>query len=105
MPTVEAIWGNKFIAGWLDEYLARTNFDAQQTHEPEDPDRPDNLFEPVAGDYAAHGRFDDRSRSRSVELWAAENIGWCKGVAGLAALAGAFLLGTIAVVSLGRSRS
>ena len=29
-------------------YLARTGYDAQKTDEPEDPDRPDNLWEPVA---------------------------------------------------------
>ena len=62
-PTVEAIVGNKIAPGWLDAYLARTCFDAQMTDEPEDPGRPDNLWEPVdAGrDHGAHGTFDDRS--------------------------------------------
>jgi hypothetical protein len=38
------------------------------TDEAEDPDRPNNLWEPVAGDHGAHGRFDDRARERSIEL-------------------------------------
>lgn len=104
LPTVEAMWGNKFIAGWLDKYLAQTNFQAQQTDEPEDPDRPDNLFEPVPGDYAAHGRFDNRSRPKSVELWAVENIGWYKGVAALAIVAGLLTAGAIAGTRSKRSR-
>ena len=103
LPTVEAIWGNKFISGWLDRYLARTNYRAQQTPEPEDPSRPNNLREPVKGDFGAHGRFDSKSRSRSVQLWAAEHIGWYRGLAGLAALALAFAVGG-AVASLGPDR-
>ncbi|MEN6336493.1 MAG: SDR family oxidoreductase [Phycisphaerales bacterium] len=105
LPTVEAMWGNKFVPGWLDQYLAKTNFDAQQTHEFEDPDRPDNLFEPVAGDFAAHGRFDNRSRERSVELWATEHIGWYRAAAGAAVIAGALLFGACTAARFRRSRS
>jgi NAD(P)-dependent dehydrogenase (short-subunit alcohol dehydrogenase family) len=68
-PTVKAIWGDKLIPGYLDRYLARTGYDAQQTAEPAVPDRPDNLWSPVPGDHGAHGRFDDRSRSFSLQLW------------------------------------
>jgi hypothetical protein len=57
LPTAEAIWGNRFIAGWLDRMLARSNYQAQQTDEPEGPSRPSNLWEPAKGDYGAHGRF------------------------------------------------
>jgi NAD(P)-dependent dehydrogenase (short-subunit alcohol dehydrogenase family) len=105
LPTVEAMWGNKFLAGWLDKYLARTNFDAQQTQELEDPDRPDNLYKPVVGDYAARGRFDRRSRDRSAELWASEHIGWYRGAVGLAVIAGALVLGVVTATAFGRSRS
>jgi hypothetical protein len=42
---------------------------SQQTDEPEDPNRPNNLYEPVAGDFGAHGRFDARSRNFSPQLW------------------------------------
>jgi NAD(P)-dependent dehydrogenase (short-subunit alcohol dehydrogenase family) len=67
-PTVQAIVGDKLAPGIGDLQLARTGFEAQQTDEPVDPDRPDNLFEPVSGDFAAHGRFDDRSLARSIQL-------------------------------------
>ena len=42
------------------------------TDEPEDLDRDHNLWEPVDDDtdYGAHGRFDDRARQRSYQLWA-----------------------------------
>jgi hypothetical protein len=64
-PTVKAVWGNK-LAPWLAEwYLARSGYDAQQTDEETGP-REGNLFEPVAGDFAAHGRFDADSKERSL---------------------------------------
>jgi NAD(P)-dependent dehydrogenase (short-subunit alcohol dehydrogenase family) len=86
-PTVKAIVGNAIVPGLADRYLARKAFDAQQTEEPVDPDRPDNLFEPVAGDQGAHGPFDDRSRARSIQLPLAKHK--LSLLAGLAALAGA----------------
>jgi short-subunit dehydrogenase len=43
MPTVKAIIGNRLFPGLLDQYLARTGFESQQTEEPEDPNRPFNL--------------------------------------------------------------
>jgi NAD(P)-dependent dehydrogenase (short-subunit alcohol dehydrogenase family) len=72
-PTVKAVFGERIAPGLLDRYLARTGFDAQQTDEPLDGERPGNLFDPVPGDYGAHGRFDDEARWRSllldVNLW------------------------------------
>jgi NAD(P)-dependent dehydrogenase (short-subunit alcohol dehydrogenase family) len=70
MPTVEAIIGNKIAPGLLDHYLARTGYESQQTDEPADPDRPNNLWEPVPGDHGAHGVFDDRANDHSLQLWA-----------------------------------
>jgi len=69
-PTIKAILGSTVAPGYVDRYLAKNGYDVQQTDEPADPDRPDNLFEPVSGNQAAHGPFDDRARPRSVELWA-----------------------------------
>jgi len=86
-PTVKAILGNAIVPGLADRYLARTGFDAQQTDEPVDPNRLDNLFEPVPGDQGAHGPFDERSRSRSIQLPLAKHR--IPLLAGLAALAGA----------------
>jgi NAD(P)-dependent dehydrogenase (short-subunit alcohol dehydrogenase family) len=86
-PTVKTIVGNKFVPGLGDRYLARTGYEAQQIEEPVRPDRPDNLFEPVPGDFAAHGPFDDRAKPRSLQLWANLHRRWLgAGAAGLAAL-------------------
>jgi hypothetical protein len=90
-PTVEAIVGNKIAPHLLDEYLARTNYKMQQTDEPEDPARPDNLYESPPGDYEAHGRFDDRSRPAGAELWIAKHkyrLGWGLAAAGAAGIIG-----------------
>jgi short-subunit dehydrogenase len=90
MPTVAAIEGNKIAPGLLDRYLGKTGYDSQQTNEPEDPNRPNNLWEPVPGDHGAHGRFGDRSHPRSYELWAARYRNWI--AAGLCTAAGVVYL-------------
>jgi short-subunit dehydrogenase len=66
-PTVKAIYGNDLAPAYADRYLAKTGFGSQQTSEPVAPDRPDNLFEPVEGQYSAHGIFDDRAKSFSLQ--------------------------------------
>jgi len=68
-PTVEAIVGNKVAPGLLDHYLGKTGFGAQQTCEPEDPNRPDNLWKPVPGDHGAHGTFNKSAHEISYESW------------------------------------
>jgi NAD(P)-dependent dehydrogenase (short-subunit alcohol dehydrogenase family) len=71
--TAATLIANKLAPALLDRYLARTGYAAQQTDEPDDPARPDNLTEPVDGpvgsDHGAHGSFDDRAHSRSAQLW------------------------------------
>lgn len=93
--TVKAVVGNKFIAGLLDHYLARTGFKGQQVpDEPEDPSRPNNLFHPLPGDAGAHGRFDKRARKKCSELWIAEHrpaLLLTTGVVLIAALAAFFI--------------
>ena len=49
-PTTQAIVGNNFFPGVGDWYLARNAYDGAMTSEPEDPDRPDNLWQPLPGD-------------------------------------------------------
>ena len=68
-PTVASIIGTKLLPGLLDRYLGRTGYDAQQTTRLIDSQRPDNLMEPVAGDFAAHGSFDAKAVSASPQLW------------------------------------
>ena len=94
-PTVKAVEGNKIAPGYADRYLAKHGYKAQQTNEPADPDRPDNLWEPVDDyeDHGAHGVFDSRSRSWSAELWADTHRKWLA-LAG-AMLGGAALAGTV----------
>jgi NAD(P)-dependent dehydrogenase (short-subunit alcohol dehydrogenase family) len=69
------MFGNK-LAPWLgDWYLARTGYDSQLTDEPVDPHRPDNLFEPLPGDFGARGPFDERAHARSLQLRLSEARG------------------------------
>jgi hypothetical protein len=69
--TAATLVANAVAPGLLDRYLARTGYDSQQTDEPVEPDRPDNLWDPAddARDWGAHGDFDDRSHGRSAQ-WA-----------------------------------
>ena len=91
-PTVEAIFGNKIAPGILDRYLARNGFASQQTSEPEDPNRPNNLWEPVKGDHGAHGSFDGRAHPFSWELRADLGRRWIgAGLVTAAVIAGLLL--------------
>jgi short-subunit dehydrogenase len=74
MTTVGAIWADKFASFLLDEYLARTGFDSQQTDEPADPNAPNNLWQPLPGDHGAHGRFADRTSRTSLQTWINERL-------------------------------
>jgi hypothetical protein len=69
--TIRAIAANRVAPGVLDWYLGRKGIESQQADEPEDASRPYNLWEPVASDVAAHGRFDARATDRSPALWVA----------------------------------
>ena len=90
--TTLAVWANRFVPGILDWYLGRTGYRSQQTSEPEDPNRPANLWEPVPGDQAAHGRFDDRATAVSPQLWATTHrTAVMAGALGLVAVAGLVL--------------
>ncbi len=89
LPAVAAIYGTRIAPGLLDRYLGKTGYDAQQADEPDAPDRPNNLWQPVAGDPGAHGRFDSTSRGSSPQFWAATHQAWllagtAAGVAGAA---------------------
>lgn len=92
-PTVKAIEANKIAPGLLDLYLARTCYDGQQTDEPISPNRPNNLFEPVAGDPGAHGIFDSRAYDNSAQLWQTTHRNWLAAAGlGVATLACAAVL-------------
>ncbi len=83
------ITGNKFAPRLGDWYLARTGYKSQQRNEPANPNQPDNLWEPVPGDFGAHGVFDDRAHPRSFQVWADEHRRWLGLAAAGAVAAGA----------------
>jgi NAD(P)-dependent dehydrogenase (short-subunit alcohol dehydrogenase family) len=71
-PSVAVITANKFAPGLLDHYLAYAGYESQQYDGPEDPNRPDNLLQPVPGDHGAHGVFNARAHSWSPQWWMSE---------------------------------
>jgi len=90
-PTVKAIYGQEIAPSYGDRYLAEHGYDAQQTSEPISPGRPDNLFQPVPGNYATHGVFGKRARSFSLQnlfnLSPYRNVAIATSVADLAGMA------------------
>lgn len=76
MPSVEAIVANKIAPGLLDHYLAHNGYASQQHDGVENPNRPNNLWKPVAGDHGAHGAFDARAHKWSPQLWTSEHRRW-----------------------------
>jgi NAD(P)-dependent dehydrogenase (short-subunit alcohol dehydrogenase family) len=95
-PTVVAIVGNKLAPGLADWYLSRYGYASQQTSEPEDPNRPHNLWQPLDAtrDFGAHGRFDQDARRSSWQLWAARHRPVVTGaLVAIGGLCGAALLG------------
>ncbi len=68
ISAIKTIVGNKIMPGFLDYYLAKSGYKAQQTDKIKDPNSKDNLWEPVEGDKGAHGSFDAKARPFSPEL-------------------------------------
>ena len=88
-PTVEAIVGNKFIPGLLDWYLGKTGYKSQQiSSEPRNPEVPNNLYTFVPGVHSAQGKFADRSKNSSAEVYLSLNRQW-------------FALGAFAAIGIG----
>jgi NAD(P)-dependent dehydrogenase (short-subunit alcohol dehydrogenase family) len=93
--TEKAIWANKIAPGYLDSYLARHGYEDQQAQEPVDPNRPDNLFHPIAGDAGARGIFDRSAKNSSFQLRADTHRGSLVAAAGfLASLAFVAVVGS-----------
>ena len=88
--TAVVITGNKVLPGVGDRYLARTGFQSQQYDGPPPSGARYNLWQPVddVEDHGAHGAFDERATSRSLELMVAKHKGWFA-----AALVGAAAIG------------
>jgi NAD(P)-dependent dehydrogenase (short-subunit alcohol dehydrogenase family) len=87
-PTLISIYGNQFFPALIDHYLGKTGFSSQQTQEPLNDRRGDNLFEPVSGQFEAHGAFDHKAHDHSPQVWITKNRAWLSLVLlGIASLA------------------
>jgi short-subunit dehydrogenase len=73
--TLTAVIAQKIAPGFTDRYLAKTAYESQQTSQTVDPNRPDNLFAPVPGDFAAHGAFDSRAHEMSLQFSMKKHFG------------------------------
>ncbi|MEU8265552.1 SDR family oxidoreductase [Sphaerisporangium sp. NPDC049002] len=100
--TAATLLANAVAPGVLDRYLAWMGYRSQQTKHVTHRDPP-NLWRPAdtepGTDQGAHGSFDDRAKSRSVQLWASQHHGLLTAVTatfatGLGALALAHRLKT-----------
>jgi NADP-dependent 3-hydroxy acid dehydrogenase YdfG len=92
-PTAAAIIGQKFLPGILDRYLGRTGYRSQQIEDQlQDPNAPNNLYHYVPGIHSARGKFSDRARRSSAEVFVSLHRHWF--VLGAVVLA----VGAVAVV-------
>jgi short-subunit dehydrogenase len=71
MSTVIAIQANKLFPSLGDWYLGKTGYKSQQTDEQANPFARNNLWAPVDDerDYGAHGTFDEKASSKSLQVW------------------------------------
>ena len=66
--TLQAVWGQKFVPGLLDRYLARTAYRGQLTTLPNEQHGRDILFETLPGDPGAHGPYRDQERGPDLQM-------------------------------------
>ncbi|MHB0776444.1 SDR family oxidoreductase [Halomonas sp. WWR20] len=93
LSSVLTIWGNKLAPGLMDRFMAKTAVSGQQTSEPQDSARPDNLWQPVKGEVGARGRFGHEAHDRSVQQWVTTHRRQIGLAAGAALLVGAAACG------------
>jgi len=67
--TYKAIIGNKLSPTYADHVLAHTAFKGQQTSQPDDPNRQNNVWQPVEEDRGTHGGFSHKAAHNSITLW------------------------------------
>lgn len=85
--TLKIVLGSMVAPGLLDTMLAKQAFSGQKD-EIAARDRPDNLFTPAPGIFAARGRFDDEARQSAITV-DGESVRKGVGIAVAAVLAGA----------------
>jgi NAD(P)-dependent dehydrogenase (short-subunit alcohol dehydrogenase family) len=87
----------RFAPRLADKYMERWTFESQQTDRPAPPDRPDNLFSPVARDGGERGRnWTGHTRRSSVYTSAMLHPGAAVGLLAVAAGISAWVLGLTA---------
>ncbi len=97
-PTAQTIIANTILPGVLDRYLAKKAVDGQQTSEPLQSWRRDNLFTPVGPPHRTRGSFSQEAGHRAVLVPAP------LARAGVVALGAAAFLGLgVMLRSLGRT--
>jgi hypothetical protein len=79
-PSYKAIIGNKIAPWYADWVLSRNGYEGQQTDEIADPERKNNLWEPVHEDRGAYGDFGAIAAGRSFTLWVSMNRAWVRTV-------------------------
>lgn len=66
LSTLKVILGNMVLPAWLDRYLAKVAFSAQETQQPVTAARADNLTAPVGALHRTHGRFGSEAQEHAV---------------------------------------
>ena len=84
-PTFKAIYGNKIAAWYADKVLADTGFDGQQTNQPDNANRKNNVWQPVPEDRGAYGEFGPVAHKKSFTLWVSLHRNLVRTIAGVAA--------------------
>ncbi len=67
--TYKAIWADKAVPGFVDKYLGKTGYRSQFYNDTNNPDKLNNLWQPIDEDRGARGDFSSKSRKRSPQVW------------------------------------
>lgn len=71
--TLKTVCGNRLVPGYVDQVLAKIGYEFQQYDGLVEPNRENNLWDPVPVDFGAHGDFDASARSSDKLLWVETN--------------------------------
>jgi short-subunit dehydrogenase len=81
LSSIKAIVVNKIAPGFLDRYLAKRAFGAQQRKSATDPEHPVDLWQPVPGLHRVRGSFSKEAKSTCASLWIDTHRGAAVGAA------------------------
>lgn len=91
LSSIKAIVANKIAPSYLDRYLAKRAFQAQQRRSPTDPSHAVDLWRSVPGGHRLRGSFSGEAKSTCASLWIDTHRG--------AALGAALALGLVALLA------